>query len=424
MAAMSEAHLLSPRGFRAAGVRAGIKVRPANDIGLLVAATTCTAAAVFTTNPVHAAPVAVGLRHVAGGKLRGVVVNSGCANACTGRQGVKDAVAMCAAAARAVGGGATAEEFLPSSTGVIGHQLPMTKVRAGIRAAAAELGDSHEHADAFAQAILTTDTRKKSAAERVRIGRETVTVAGVCKGAGMIGPRLSLSGPTLPASATRRGGGVPLHATMLAYLTCDADIAAALLRKVLMSAVAVSFNAVLVDDHMSTNDTAAILCSGASGAKVATSSEVRRLQSAVEAVCRNLAYQIAADGEGATKVFRVTVRGARTDADAMAMARAICASPLVKCAIHGNDPNWGRIVSGAGLAGIAFDPNLTSLVLQGTRVFRGGVPVAFDDAALSRAMDAPEVTAELTVGKGKGLATVYTCDLSKDYVTINADYHT
>lgn len=416
---MSELHLLSPKGFRAAGVRAGIKVKPSNDVGLLVAGSVCSAAAVFTTNPVHAAPVTVGLRHVADGQLRGVVVNSGCANACTGRQGIKDAEAMCSAAARAVGG-SVAGDFLPSSTGVIGHLLPMAKVRAGIRAAAATLGDSAEHADAFAEAILTTDTRKKAAAERVRIGRETVTVAGVCKGAGMIGPRLSPSGPKLPG----RRGGVPLHATMLAYLTCDAELSPAAARRLLMSASAVSFNAVLVDDHMSTNDTAALLCSGASGAKATTAAELKRLGAALEAVCRNLAYQIAADGEGATKVFRVTVRGARTDADAMAMARAICASPLVKCAIHGNDPNWGRIVSGAGLAGIAFDPAETSLVLQGTRVFRAGVPVPFDDAQLSRAMDTPEVVAELTVGRGRGKATVYSCDLSKEYVTINADYHT
>lgn len=415
---MPELHLLSPKGFSAAGVRAGIKVKPNNDVGLLIADRPCPAAAVFTTNPVHAAPITVGLKHIKSGQLRGIVMNSGCANACTGRQGLKDAHAMCAEAAAAVHD--KPAHFLPSSTGVIGHLLPMPKVRSGIRAAAAALGNSAEHADSFAQAILTTDTRKKSAAERIRIGREHVTIAGVCKGAGMIGPRLSLAGPKLPAS--RRG--VPLHATMLAYLTCDALITPAALRKLLAAAVATSFNAVTIDDHMSTNDTAAILCSGASGARPTTPAELAKLARAIEAVCKNLAYQIAADGEGATKVFRVTVRGAQRAADAMAMARAICASPLVKCAIHGNDPNWGRIVSGAGLAGIPFDPAQTSLTLQGTRVFRAGVPLPFDDAALSHAMNAPEVTAELTVGKGNASATVYTCDLSREYIAINADYHT
>jgi glutamate N-acetyltransferase/amino-acid N-acetyltransferase len=211
---------------------------------------------------------------------------------------------------------------------------------------------------------------------------------------------------------------------MLGYLTTDAAIAAPLLRKIFSQAVTLSFNAVTIDDHMSTNDTAVLMASGASGVKISGGSSLKKFTNALEDICRSLAYQIAADGEGATKVFKVTVRGAKNTDDAMAMARAICNSALVKCAIHGNDPNWGRIVSGAGLAGIPFDPLKTSLLLQGVKVFKAGTPLPFDDAKLSKAMKAPEVTADLTVGTGKGVATVYTCDFSKDYVTINADYHT
>jgi glutamate N-acetyltransferase/amino-acid N-acetyltransferase len=412
---MSSLHLLSPQGFQAAGVRAGIKVKNTNDVGLLISTSgPVSAAAVFTTNPVHAAPVTVGLKHVKSGRLRGIVMNSGNANACTGKQGLNDALEMCSLAAQLTGG--KSSEFLPSSTGIIGHPLPMDKVRAGITAAASQLGSSAEHADAFARAILTTDTKKKEAATQLKLGKSTVTIAGICKGAGMIGPRLSLKGPS-----------APLHATMLGYLTTDADIAPPLLRKLLQAAAAQSFNSVTIDDHMSTNDTAVLLASGASGTKVTGGAGLKKFTDALFEVTRSLAYQIAADGEGATKVFVVTVRGAKTQEHAFKMAKAIAASPLVKCAIHGNDPNWGRIVSGAGLAGIPFDPKQTHLTLQGTQVFKAGVPLPFDANALSNAMKVPaggEVIADLTVGKGKAHATVYTCDFSKDYVTINADYHT
>ena len=240
---MAELHLLSPRGFRAAGVYAGIKSKHAPDVGLLVCDSVATAAAVFTTNKVFAAPVKVGREHVAGGKLRGVVVNAGNANACTGRQGERDARRMCRVAAEVLG--AEAGEILPSSTGIIGHLMPMGQVEAGIRDAAQYLGDSLEHAHLFADSILTTDTRRKSAAVEFKVGRETVTVAGVCKGSGMIGPRMALAtgegraGRTggkggsrrVPTGAAPRGGGGrgraagrALHATMLAYLTTDARV--------------------------------------------------------------------------------------------------------------------------------------------------------------------------------------------------------
>jgi glutamate N-acetyltransferase/amino-acid N-acetyltransferase len=407
---MAEHHLLSPQGFRATGVYAGIKTKHAPDVGLLVCdAPAPTAAVVFTTNRVFAAPVKIGREHLAesGGRIRAVVVNAGNANACTGRRGEKDARRMCQFAA----GVAKCEEWevLPSSTGIIGHLMPMGKVERGIVEAGQYLGDSLEHALLFSDAILTTDTRRKTSAVGFKVGRQAVTLAGVCKGSGMIGPRLALKAR---------------QATMLAYLTTDAKVPRALLASLLEEASDESFNAVTVDDHASTNDTAAILASGASGAAVSGRAEAKRFADALKEVCRSLAYQIAADGEGATKVVVVRVRGAASDAAARAMARAIANSPLVKCAMHGNDPNWGRIVSAAGFSGAEFDPGKCTLALQGTVVFRGGQPVPFDDAKVSASLDAKEVVAELVCRAGKGEATVWTCDLSKDYVTINADYHT
>jgi glutamate N-acetyltransferase/amino-acid N-acetyltransferase len=215
-----------------------------------------------------------------------------------------------------------------------------------------------------------------------------------------------------------------LHATMLAYLTTDAKIAPPLLRKMLAHACDGSFNAVTVDDHMSTNDTAALLASGAAGVTVSTAKEIERYAGALAEVCQSLAYQIAADGEGATKVVAITVSGAASDKAAKAIARAIANSPLVKCAMHGNDPNWGRIVSAAGLCGVPFDADLSELTLQGTAVFRRGRPLAIDAAALSKKMDAKEVRIHLKCGLGKSSTTVWTCDLSREYITINADYHT
>lgn len=410
----TEHHLLSPRGFRAGAVYAGIKSTASRpDVGLLVADAPVAAAAVFTTNRVVAAPVVVGREHVAGGRLRGVVVNAGNANACTGRQGDKDARNMCRLAAKALGCDAT--QILPSSTGIIGHLLPMQKVERGITEAAQYLGDSLEHALLFGDAILTTDTRRKQASAEVKIGRERVVIAGVCKGSGMIGPRMA------PAAAKKPA---PRHATMLAYLTTDAAISSAKLRALFSAASEASFNTVTVDDHASTNDTALILASGASGAKVETGAAQESFAEALRDVCQSLAYQIAADGEGATKVVVIRVRQARSETDAKAMARAIANSPLVKCAMNGNDPNWGRIVSAAGMAGVPFEPDSATLRLQGTVVFRNGQPVEFDAAKVSAALAQPEVQVELSCKQGVAESTCWTCDLSKDYVTINADYHT
>jgi glutamate N-acetyltransferase/amino-acid N-acetyltransferase len=401
---MAQLHLLSPRGFRAGAVYAGIKTKETPDVSLLACDATANAAAVFTTNKVVAAPVVIGRKHVARGRLRGVVTNSGNANACTGLHGEKDAVEMCRLSSKLLE--CDPHEILPCSTGIIGHHLPMEKISRGIAGAFEYLGDSEEHAQRFADAILTTDTKRKVASATVKLGKETITLAGACKGSGMIGPRMAL------------------HATMLAYLTTDAKIASPLLKKLLAQASEASFNAVTVDDHTSTNDTACILASGLAGKAITSSADVAKFTKALSEVCQSLAYQIAADGEGATKVVRIDVTGAKKDSDAKMIARSIANSPLVKCAMHGNDPNWGRIVSAAGYIGIPFDPQKAVLKLQGTVVFRKGQPVPFNANAVSKSLAAPEVRVELACNLGKFSATCWTCDLSKDYVTINADYHT
>jgi len=406
-------HLLSVRGFRAGAVHAGIKSGHALDVAVLVCQTSATAAAAFTTNRVVSPAVIIGRRHVAGGQLRGVVVNSGNANACTGRRGLADAIAMCRLAAAHAA--CEAHEFLPSSTGIIGQHLPMDRIERGIAAAFEFLGNSREHAMRFAEAILTTDLKRKQAAATVKIGRETIRIAGVCKGSGMIGPRLAV--PSVGASRAK-------HATMLAYLTTDAKIPAAVLRKILQAAADRSFNAVTVDDHASTNDTACVMASGLVGRTISSSADIAKFARAFEQVCQSLAYQIAADGEGATKVIRIDVLGASDEPAARAIARQIANSPLVKTAMHGNDPNWGRIVSAAGNAGVPFDADKAVLKLQGTVVFRRGQPVRFDDAQVSRSLDAREVRVELTCNLGKARATCWTCDLSRQYIRINADYHT
>ena len=303
---MAELHLLSPLGFRAGAVYAGIKSKQTPDVALLECEVPAAAAAVFTTNRVHAAPVKIGLRHIARGVLRGVVVNAGNANACTGKQGERDAVRMCQLAADQFK--CDPHQVLPSSTGIIGHPLPMEKLERGIVEAGQYMGNSQEHALRFSDAILTTDLKRKTTAVEFKVGRDLVTLAGCCKGSGMIGPRMSPKGPP--------------HATMLAYLTTDAKIAPALLKKLFAAASDASFNAVTVDDHTSTNDTAVILASGLSGAKIDTPRATRAFEDALREVTQSLAYQIAADGEGATKVVRVEVTGAKTRTSPLAVTSA------------------------------------------------------------------------------------------------------
>ncbi|MBN2582611.1 MAG: bifunctional glutamate N-acetyltransferase/amino-acid acetyltransferase ArgJ [Planctomycetes bacterium] len=401
---MSNLSILSPKGFRAAGVACGLKsVAGKRDVGLLVADQATGAAAVFTTNLVAAAPVLVSRETVKRGRPRAVVVNSGNANCCTGDQGMADAREMVRLAAEAIG--AEGDEVLVCSTGKIGSAMPMDKVTAGIRAAAKALKGGDRAAEDFAEAIMTTDLVSKTCGLREKIGATEVAIGGACKGSGMIAPNM---------------------ATMLAFVTTDANIGSRALAAALRTAVAGSFNLVSVDSDTSTNDTVIALASGAAGGREIEqgSDEYVAFSAMLRSVCLDLALQIAADGEGATRVIEVRVEGAATEQDARAAARAIVDSPLVKCAVHGGDPNWGRVVAAAGRSGAKIDVSRMKHWIGEELVFDAGTPTAFDVAACERHMKEPRVLLRVDLGVGTEDYTCYGCDLSRDYVTINADYHT
>ena len=398
----------APLGFLAGAAAVGVKkLSEKPDVGLLVCETDAQAAAVFTQNKVCAAPVAVSRAHLAARRtMRGIVANSGNANACTGRRGLADARAMARLAAARIG--CPAEAVLVASTGVIGRLMPMDKVAAGIERAAAARARGPEADLAFARAIMTTDTRPKQAGVRFPMRGRAVTVAGASKGVGMLAPNM---------------------ATMLGFLTTDAPVRAALLRKVLRRAADATFNCLTVDGHTSTNDTLVLLASGLAfdaGAKPIAegSAEAAALEAAVFAVCDSLARQIADDAEGGTKTLEILVTGAAGDAEARRAAAAIANSPLVKTAFFGEDPNWGRIVSAAGYAGISSGPETMRLTLGGLVIFNRGTPVEAKAAELKAAMKAHDITVHLDLGAGKGRARYLTCDFSYDYVKINAEYTT
>lgn len=396
-----EGGVTAPRGFRAAGLHCGIKANGKHDLALVVSDTPASAAAVFTTNQAQAAPVLVSKAHLAAshGQARAVVSNSGCANACTGPQGMADATEMAALTATALG--VAPHEVLVASTGVIGVNLKMPALRAGIPRAVAALSPDGG-ADA-AVAIMTTDPFPKSAAVEVVTAAGTFRVGGMTKGSGMIEPRM---------------------ATMLGYLTTDAAVAPERLRKVLVDACRFTFNAITVDGEPSTNDCVFALANGASGVTIDDATEAALFEG-FRAVARTLALGIVRGGEGATKLVAITVSGAATDADAWMAARAIANSLLVKTAVHGADPNWGRLVAAAGRSGARF-------VLDGARVrigelvlFEQGRP--FDERAPQAAAYLQGTDLDIEVDLGTGgtcTATVWTCDLSKMYVQINAEYRT
>jgi glutamate N-acetyltransferase/amino-acid N-acetyltransferase len=391
------------KGFRAAGVSAGIKANKGLDLALLVSDTPAAAAAVFTTNRAQAAPVTVSIEHLAKsrGTARAIVVNSGCANACTGEEGLQVARAMAEETARLVG--CPVEQVLVSSTGVIGVGLPIDKVRRGLPGALQALGA--DQGWAAARAIMTTDPFPKEASTRITIGGREVTIGGMAKGSGMI---------------------EPMMATMLAFVTTDAALPGPLLDRALREAVNDTFNAITVDGECSTNDCVMLLANGASGAEIdaidgaAYSAFVGGLRD----VCRELSLGIVRGGEGATKLIAVTVTGAATPADARRAAKAIANSPLVKTAIHGGDPNWGRLIAVAGRAGVAFELSRASVVIGSIVLFKDGRP--YDEAAPQAAEYLKGTYLAVTVGLGAGEAssTVWTCDLSAEYVRINADYRT
>jgi glutamate N-acetyltransferase/amino-acid N-acetyltransferase len=432
-----------PRGFLAGGACAGIKPSGRPDLCLIVrepggegagagaGGGVAGFAATFTTNAVLGAPVLIGLEQRArvlgadrGAVPRAVLVNSGNSNAATGEQGVRDARACMAG----VGGllGCEGELVVPSSTGVIGRPLPVGKIVAALPGLVASLGRGEAADAAAARAIMTTDLVPKAAFASVEVGGREVRIGAIAKGSGMIAPRLDqgLSG----AAAGGSGRLAPPSATMLAFVTTDAPIGSRALQGVLDRAGHVSFNRVSVDNHASCSDTLIALSSGAAGGAeiVEGTRELEAFERAFTGVCERLAEMIVTDGEGATRVFRASVVGAGSDSDAERMARQIVDSPLVKCAIHGRDPNWGRIVTAAGNAGVRFDPLGSSLTIGPVEVYRAGVPVvaALSDPRLGEAMSGARVELVLTVGTGPGRAWMMGCDLSKEYVSINADYTT
>jgi glutamate N-acetyltransferase/amino-acid N-acetyltransferase len=387
-----------PVGFAAGAVAAGVKSGKADrlDVALLVADRPCVAAALFTSNQVIAAPCVVTRKHLAAGPLRALVVNSGNANACTGDQGERDALAMAEAAARAIG--SLTEEIAVASTGVIGIPLPVDRIARGIAAVEATVGGWDE----LARAILTTDTRPKIAEREVWLRGKPVRIGGVAKGAGMIHPNM---------------------ATLLAFLTTDARLDVSRAERALRDAVDVTFNAISVDGDTSTNDTALLLASGASGVDVADEVWEPFVEALTE-VCGELALAVVADGEGATKVFEVRVRGAVSVDEARRAARTVTTSNLVKTAIHGADPNWGRILAAAGRSGARVDQRRASVRIGDVDVFSKGRPSAWDAAKVRAIFERPRILIHVDLGVGDGSAVAWGCDLSAEYVHINADYTT
>ena len=392
-----------PLGFRFAAVRAGIKPSGKIDFAVSVADQPASAAALFTGNRVVAAPVTVGRRHLgrSGGQLRVVAVNSGNANCATGAAGLAAAERVCAAAAAQFG--CPGHEVIPSSTGIIGVPLEAEKLAAALPAVAEELAADAEHFSAFARAILTTDTRPKVATAAFRVGGQEVRLAGCAKGAGMIHPQL-----------------VP-HATMLVYLFTDAALAPADLAAMLGPACEQSFNRISIDGDTSTNDTVLLLASGASGVRLdATSTDFR---AALEQLCASLAYQIVDDGEGVTHVVTLEVEGAATDADALTIARAIAHSPLVKTAWAGSDPNWGRLISTIGSAGVAIDPGRIEVHFGELPICERGERAAlYDERAAHAYLEQRHFTVRIALGLGAGACRFWTTDLTAEYIRINADY--
>jgi glutamate N-acetyltransferase/amino-acid N-acetyltransferase len=394
-------------GFHAAGVACGLKPDEALDLALISAVRPCHASALFTTNRVRAAPVLHDAALMEAGRpIQAVVINSGCANACTGQRGREDVVRTCEWAAEALG--CPQDAVFVMSTGVIGQPLPMAKLAAGIRDATLALSERGGHA--AARAIMTTDTRPKEAAARLRVGRDEVTIAGMCKGAGMIHPGM---------------------ATMLALMLTDVAIAPAALKTALTRVVDRTFNMVTVDGDMSTNDTVLLLANGQAGNAVLdelSSPEYEAFEGGLLAVATELAQGLVRDGEGATKFVTIHVSGAESWADAKQVAKSIATSNLVKTAVYGQDANWGRIICAAGYSGVDILPECLCLRMSGNTdsllLVRDGAPYEIDEPRASVILAGDEIAFALDLGMGQAEATVWTCDLSHSYVDINAHYRT
>lgn len=390
-----EGGVVAAAGFRAGATTAGLKASGRPDVAVVVADEPAQVAVTTTTNRVRAACCDVAVEHAARGTARAVVINAGNANACT-PNGREDAVRTCEAMAELLG--AEPAHVIPMSTGVIGVPLDLGRL-IGALPAAVEDADVADGADRAAKAIMTTDLVDKQVAFRLTDDQGSCTVGGMAKGSGMIEPAM---------------------ATMLAVITTDAPAPATVLRTLLRKAVARTFNRISVDSSGSTNDTVALLASGAAGPPVALAT----LQIGIEAVCADLAAKIVRDGEGVTRVARIVVGNARTEDDAERLARAVAASALFRAALHGGDPNWGRILAAMGASGVDFEPERVSVACGGVTVCRFGVAATFDRGQAAGAMSRPEVDITIDLGAGDASATFLVGDLSKDYVTINADYTT
>jgi glutamate N-acetyltransferase / amino-acid N-acetyltransferase len=392
-----------PLGFSFSAIAAGIKVSGRPDLALAEAPGGATAAALFTKNRVVAAPVEVGRAALlsTGGRVRAVVVNSGNANCATGRPGIHACERVC----RDVGGlfGVPAAEIFPSSTGIIGVRLPTEKIQAELPELIAARSASRRAVLDFAHAIMTTDTRPKIASARLRMDSKDVTVLGIAKGAGMIHPQL---------------------ATMLVYLFTDVDASARELQPLLRGACDQSLNCMSIDGDTSTNDTALLLASGASGARVRDAYGRKKLSAVLTAVCQSLAEQIVSDGEGVQHVIRLFVEQARNREEALVVARTIAHSMLVKTAWAGADPNWGRILAAVGRCGLPIDPTRVQIFISRQKVCRNGIACAFDERQAHRDLARPVCDIRVQLGRGQESVRFLTTDLTAEYVRINADYST
>lgn len=402
------ASITVPKGFLAAGGTCGIKPSGKPDLALIVAEHPCSAAGVFTTNRMPGAPVVVSRRRVRSGRAMAIVCNSGVSNVCTGEAGIADARAMAQQVARRVGGAMRASDVLPASTGVIGRRLPMDRIISGIDALVPQLARGVEADQAAATAILTTDLRPKSAIRQMTLGGRAVCLAGIAKGSGMIAPNM---------------------ATMLVFLTTDVACPPQLLRQLLKQVVGRTFNRISVDHDTSTSDMVLVLASGDAGNSMLSegSAETACFAEALEGLCGDLAEQVITDGEGVTRVFEVEVIGAKHQADAEKVGHTVTGSPLVKTAIHGADPNWGRLVMAVGRSGASIKPERLGLSIAGIEVCRGGLPVDLDTPTRSRleqAMRSDRVVLRLELGMGDATTRWLGCDLSREYIAINADYTT
>jgi len=392
-----------PKGYLLAGVHCRIKRDPQKlDLSLVMSETPAAAAGVYTRNLVYAAPVALDSSRTPSDRIRVVVMNSGNANACTGERGLRDAHEM--ARLGAVACGAEAHQALVLSTGIIGEFLPMDKIEQGIAAAAVKLGRSEACLISAARGMLTTDTVHKLAGRTVEIGGREIQITGMAKGAAMMGPNM---------------------ATMLALILTDAPLDAETAQAALSASTENTFNCMSVDGHMSTNDTVLLVANGAAGGEPLGGEDLAIFQRALDEVCEDLAKSIPADGEGATHLVTIELSGCATRESARQIARTVANSLLVKTAIYGADPNWGRIVSAAGYAGVPFDPGKVTLHLNGFLLYENGTPVAFDGKAVSQSIrDNRDTLIQLEFGEGDASIRFWTTDLTAEYVRLNADYHT